>query len=70
MHSQSKTLVSRFHPIAGKRETKGNETGNGLETKRRFLCRCGNEHETSIGNEAAIFRAVRFHRDHAEATQL
>lgn len=70
MRSQSKPLVSRFHPVAGKRETNGNETGNGQDTKRRFLCGGGNEQETTIGNEAAIFSAVRFHSKHAEVAPL
>jgi len=31
------TLVSRFPPILGKRETKGNESGNGGKRKRLTL---------------------------------
>ena len=49
-------------PIPWKRETKGNESGNERETKRRFLCDRGNEAKPGIGNEGAFFRRLRFHR--------
>jgi hypothetical protein len=39
-------FVSKFAPIGRKRETKGNETGNKLETKSDLLCETGNEVKT------------------------
>lgn len=69
MRWQIKPLVSHFAPIAGKRETKGNESGNEQETKRRFLRSCGNELETTIGNETRLFDALRFHPNNAEVWQ-
>ena len=55
-------FVSIHAPIGGKRETKGNETGNERETKRGFLCKIGNEKKTRYGNEAGFFRRLRFLR--------
>ena len=49
------TLVSISATIGGKRETKGNETGNGMETEPFFLCKTGNETETSNGNETSLY---------------
>lgn len=44
-------LVSIAPSIGEKRETNGNESGNGRETKAGALCRSGNEMETKHGNE-------------------
>jgi hypothetical protein len=55
-----KAFVSDSAHIGRKRETKGNETGNGDETKRDLLCNSGNEQETRIGNEAPFLSLVRF----------
>ena len=60
MHSPE-AFVSMHAPIGGKRETKGNETGNEQETKRGFLYKTGNGPETRYGNEAGVFRRLRFH---------
>ena len=61
MHSPE-AFVSMHAPIGGKRETKGNETGNEQETKRGFLYKTGNGPETRYGNEAGVFRRLRFLR--------
>ena len=61
MHSLE-TLVSCFTPIQRKRETKGNETGNGRKRKRLSLLKTGNGQETKQGNEGRIFRVFRFHQ--------
>jgi|GEM_PF-3267004 len=52
MRSQPKTmLVSRFLHLGRKRETEGNQSGNGQETKLSSLCRNGNEVLENIGNK-------------------
>ena len=61
MHSRE-AFVSNLAPIGGKRETKGNETGNEQETKSCFLCKIGNGNETRNGNEGALFEGSRFFR--------
>ena len=55
MNSSSEAFVSNFAPISGKRETKGNETGNEQETNSGFLCKIGNEPKTRNGNEGDGF---------------
>lgn len=55
MQSHNLTLVSNSLPIGGKRETKGNENGNWMETKAGFFCRTGNKTETKHGNESRLF---------------
>lgn len=57
----NRMLVSCFLPIGGKRETNGNQSGNGEETAGHYLCRNRNEMEMGNGNERSIFGAVRFH---------
>ena len=58
MQSHNVTLVSNSLPIGEKRETNGNEKGNGQETKVAFLCRNGNETETNPGNESRLYGAL------------
>jgi hypothetical protein len=55
-----RALVSKIAPIGRKRETKGNETGNELETKRGFLCKTENREETRNGNEGGFFERCSF----------
>lgn len=55
-------LVSCFLPIGRKRETDGNQTGNGEETKGSSLCRIGNGANHTDGNKGAFFDDFRFHR--------
>ena len=55
------SLVSCFPPIQRKRETKGNETGNGRKRKALSLWKTGNGQETKQGNEGRYFRLSRFH---------
>ena len=56
------SLVSRFPPIHGKRETKGNQTGNGGKRKTAFLCKIGNGQKMKHGNEGRFFHPSRFHQ--------
>ena len=58
-HSGSQ-LVSIPATIGGKRETKGNATGNGMESEPFCLCKTGNETETSKGNETSLYPLLRF----------
>ena len=55
-------LVSCFPPIQRKRETKGNQTGNGWKRKAPSLCKTGNGQKAKQGNEGPIFRQSRFHK--------
>lgn len=55
------TLVSCFPSIAWKRETKGNETGNGQETRAVSYGKNGNGHFREDGNKACFFGGLRFH---------
>jgi len=55
------TLVSCFHSIAWKRETKGNETGNGQETRAVSYGKNGNGHFREDGNEGLFLVGPRFH---------
>jgi hypothetical protein len=43
MQSLKRKLVSDSLPKERKRETSGNETGNGEEIKAPFLCKTGNQ---------------------------
>jgi hypothetical protein len=54
MQSHNVTLVSNSLPIGEKRETNGNENGNGAETRAGFLCWDGNKTETKHGNEVPL----------------
>jgi len=54
-------LVSCFPSIAWKRETKGNETGNGEETKAIPYGKTGNGPFWRGGNEGRKNKGLRFH---------
>jgi len=58
MPSRNKGLVSKSLPIDEKRETKGNETGNGGATKASLLCKTGNGMESKHGNEESFSDAL------------
>jgi hypothetical protein len=60
MQSPRHTLVSNALSIGDKRETNGNENGNGAETKAASLCRNGNETKTKRGNTEKISSIVRY----------
>jgi len=61
MQSQpDKVLVSVSLPIGGKRETDGNQTGNGEETQPPLLCRNGNGENSDDRNGGSIFGVSRF----------